>query len=314
MANTSFEPHGPITGILGINAAVDKVECGSTGCSEGFVKPTISEAMVSAGCIGSSSYSLFLDEDNARSPSILFGGVDTARFAGPLVTLHTKSHERSASLLHTKAHENASIPDRYPKQILRLAKMTTRLNGTTQQTYKTSRSRDAAYLDTGSKGFVLPDDWVSSIFNDLRQLSAGGKTKTPSYAREMVIACDDKDAGISLTFTFADQSGNSAEVDVPLRELVVPLGLLYTDTMLALRKFGIPGANASDICVVDINKSSTFREDGLIILGDPFFRSAYTYNNLDQNTISIAKPAYNSKTERIVPVGKGPVPKLRGTG
>jgi hypothetical protein len=88
-------------GILGINAAVDKVECGSEGCTEGFAKPTISEAMVSAECIGSSSFSLFLDEDNARRPSVLFGGVDTARFTGPLVTLHTKPHE------------NISIPDRY---------------------------------------------------------------------------------------------------------------------------------------------------------------------------------------------------------
>jgi len=69
------------------------------------------------------------------------------------------------------------------------------------------------------------------------------------------------------------------------------------------------------VCLINIARSSEV--DGssdLILLGDPFFRSAYTYNNLDQNTISIAKPAYNSTTEHVVPIGKGPVPKLFGTG
>lgn len=315
VASASLRHSGPMVGILGINGAVDKVECGSEGCMEGFVKPTISEAMVSAGCIGSSSYSLFLDGDNARSPSILFGGVDTAKFTGLLVTLQTKARENKVSLLHPKSYENTSILDRYPKQILRLAKMTTRLNGIALQTYNTTKGRDAAYLDTGSKGFVLPDDWISSISDLMQRLSAGGKTKNPASTTEMVIDCDDMDAEVSLRFTFVDETGSSADVVVPLSELVVPLGLLYTDTKQALEKFGIPGANESNICVVNIKGSSTFRQDGIIILGDPFFRSAYTYNNLDQNTISIAKPAYNSKkAERIVPIGKGPVPKLYGTG
>jgi hypothetical protein len=314
VASASFRHSGPMIGILGINAAVDKVECGSEGCTEGFVQPTISEAMVSAGCIGSSSYSLFLDEDNTRGPSILFGGVDTAKFTGPLVTLHTKPHENKVSRLHTRPHQSSSIPDRYPKQNLRLAKVTTHLNGTALQTYETTQGRDAAYLDTGSKGFVLPDDWVSSIFNELQQLSAGGKTKHHASATEMVIGCDDTDTDFSLKFTFVDETGSSAHVDVALRELVVPLGLLYTDTAQALEKFGIPGASASNICVVNIKRSSAFREGEIIILGDAFFRSAFTYNNLDQNTISIARPAYNAKAEHIVPIGKGPVPRLYGSG
>jgi hypothetical protein len=314
VASASLRHSGPMIGVLGINAAVDKVECGSGGCTEGLVKPTISEAMVSAGCIGSSSYSLFLDEDNVRRPSVLFGGVDTAKFTGPLVTLQTKAHENKVNLLHPKSYENTSIPDRYPKQILRLAKMATHLNGTALETYETTQGRDAAYLDTGSKGFVFPDDWVLSIFSELQQLSAGGKTKYHADATEMAIGCDDMDADISLSFTFVDETGSSAHVDVALRELVVPLGLLYAGTAQALEKFGSPGASASNICVVNIKRSSAFREGEIIILGDAFFRSAYTYNNLDQNTISIARPAYHAKAEHIVPIGKGPVPKLYGTG
>jgi hypothetical protein len=142
--------------------------------------------------------------------------------------------------------------------------MTTRLNGIALQTYNTTKGRDAAYLDTGSKGFVLPDDWISSISDLMQHLSAGGKTKNPASTTEMVIDCDDMDAEVSLGFTFVDETGSSADVDVPLRELVVPLGLLYTDTAQALEKCGIPGANASNICVVNIKESNTLRQDGII--------------------------------------------------
>lgn len=271
----------------------------SEGCTEA-VKPTISEAMASAGCIGSSSYSHFLDEVNTQNPSILFGGVDTTKFTGPLVTLHTN------------AHDNVSLPDRHLKQALRLVQMTTRLNGTAQQTYKPMKSRDAVDIDSGSKGIVLPDDWVSSISNGLQQVFAGGKRM--NYTAEMAIPCDDFDTAVSLDFTLADETERSMHVGIPLRELVVPLVFLYTNTTQALENFGIPGANASNVCVVNIKRSSAFRQDDLFILGDSFFRSAYTYSNLDQNTISIARPAYNSKSERVVPIGKGAIPELFETG
>lgn len=300
-ASASIQYKGLTTGILGLNAAMGRAKCLKDGCTgPGSLQPTISEAMASAGCIGSSSYSLFLDEDNARSPSILFGGVDTARFTGPLVTLHTK------------LHANESLADRYVSQTLRLAKMTARLNGTAQQTYWPAKDRDAVDVDTGSKGITLDADWVSSIFSGWQQISVAKKTS--SYAKKMLISCDDIDADITLDFTFADETARSVQVDIPLREMVAPLGSLYPNITLALEEYGIPGANASNICVVNI-LSSTARHDFSTLLGDPFFRSAYTYNNLDQNTISIARPAYNPKAkERIIPIGRGPVPKLYGTG
>ena len=211
VASASIQHFGSTTGVLGINAAVGKAECLHGGCTKA-VKPTISEAMASAGCIGSSSYSLSLDDDNGRSPSILFGGIDTAKFTGPLVTLHTKPHE------------NASLPDRHQKQVLRLAEMTTRLNSTPRRTYKPENGRDAVDIDTGSKGIILPDDWVSSIFSGLQQMSAGRRQK--DYPAEMVISCDAIDANVSLDFTLADETERSVQVGIPLRELVVPLGFL----------------------------------------------------------------------------------------
>lgn len=300
VASASIQHDGFTTGILGLNAAVGKRKCFGGGCTDpNSVKPSISEAMASAGCIGSSSYSLFLVEDNARDPSILFGEVDTARFTGPLVTLHTK------------LHANESLPDRHITQTLRLTKMTTRLNGTAQQTYRPAQGRDAVHVDTGSKGIVLAADWLPSIFNDLQHISAGRKTS--SYDMRMLISCDDIDANVSLDFTFAGETGRTVHVDIPLRETVILLRDAYTNTTGALEDYGIPEANAGNICVVNI-RPSTARHDFETLLGDPFFRSAYTYNHLDQNTISIARPAYKSKAEHIIPIGRGPVPRLYGAG
>jgi hypothetical protein len=43
--------------------------------------------MVAQGLINSNAYSLFLNDLNASTGNILFGGVDTARYNGPLATL-----------------------------------------------------------------------------------------------------------------------------------------------------------------------------------------------------------------------------------
>jgi hypothetical protein len=129
----------------------------------------------------------------------------------------------------------------------------------------------------------------------------------------MLISCDDIDANVSLDFTFADETGRTVHVDIPLRETVILLRDAYTNTTGALEDYGIPEANAGNIGVVNI-RPSTARHDFETLLGDPFLRSAYTYNHLDQNTISIARPAYKSKAEHIIPIGRGPVPRLYGTG
>lgn len=72
----------------------------------------------------------------------------------------------------------------------------------------------------------------------------------------MLISCDDIDADVSLNFTFADETGRTVQVDIPLRETVIPLRDAYTNTMGALEDSDIPKANASNICVVSIRPST----------------------------------------------------------
>jgi hypothetical protein len=48
--------------------------------------PTVIDKMVGQGLIESRAYSLYLDDIDASTGSLLFGGVDLEKFSGPLVT------------------------------------------------------------------------------------------------------------------------------------------------------------------------------------------------------------------------------------
>lgn len=73
--------HGSF-GVLGIGTRALEADAGL-----GYQMPTFNDALVATGYIGSNSYSLFLDHKDSPSGSILFGGVDTSKFTGPLSEL-----------------------------------------------------------------------------------------------------------------------------------------------------------------------------------------------------------------------------------
>ena len=54
------------------------------------------------------------------------------------------------------------------------------------------------------------------------------RKETSSNDTRMLISCDDIDADVSLNFTFADETGRTVQVDIPLCETVIPLRDAYT--------------------------------------------------------------------------------------
>ena len=80
-------------GIMGVSYDGDETgTCpgGEIGCPGSFNIPTVPDALYNQGYIGSRSYSLYLDTIEELKGSILFGGVDTAKFTGELVSLATQ--------------------------------------------------------------------------------------------------------------------------------------------------------------------------------------------------------------------------------
>lgn len=73
------------TGILGIGYPSDEAICKPSGCPGQY--PTMVQNMVSQKLINTQAYSLWLDDLQASTGSVLFGGVDTAKYMGSLATL-----------------------------------------------------------------------------------------------------------------------------------------------------------------------------------------------------------------------------------
>lgn len=288
---------GTTLGILGINTKIGKSECQQKNCTEDYVKPVISDAMVSAGCISSSSYSLYLNNSETQSGGILFGGVDTAKFKGPLITLRT-----------TPSGSNHLGSGQYAAQQVRLTHLTVHANATAQLNLSLARGNDAVLLDSGSEGLLLPSDWALRIYDEVQI-----PRRVTDELRPLgipIIPCDSISADHSLEFALADDAGSSIHVSMPTRDLVVPARDGHHNGTHPWY------VNGTEMCAF-LLAGSGFKSDSNerdTILGGVFLHHTYTYYNLDQHTISIAEAVFNSTTENVVAIGKGPVPKLTGTG
>jgi hypothetical protein len=110
---------------------------------------------------------------------------------------------------------------------------------------------------------------------------------------------------MALTFTLEDESGNSTQIDVPFCELLVPIKNRTSTRMEPIVEDDKP------LCRLVLRPTNDSADCSL---GDPFLRSAYTFYNLAQHTISFAQASNNSTGDNVIPIGKGPTPKLSGTG
>lgn len=81
-------PTAPQYAIMGVSYDGQETDaCDGEGCVDGFLIPTIPDALYAAGYIRSRSFSLYLDDVVEQKGSILFSGVDTTKFNGQLTTI-----------------------------------------------------------------------------------------------------------------------------------------------------------------------------------------------------------------------------------
>lgn len=75
-------------GILGIGYKINEVQVGRSGLK---AYDNVPAAMVAQNLISSNAYSLYLNDLDSSTGSILFGGIDTEQFEGTLATLPVQS-------------------------------------------------------------------------------------------------------------------------------------------------------------------------------------------------------------------------------
>lgn len=151
----------------------------------------VPQKMVSEGLINSNAYSLWLNDLDASTGSILFGGVNTDKYTGSLQTLPIIKEEGI-----------------YAEFLIALTSVG--ING--DDTSIASGLSDAALLDSGTSLMYLPDAIATKIF------SAVGATYDENEGAA-IINCDMANNDTTIDFTFS-----SPTISVAMSELVIVAG------------------------------------------------------------------------------------------
>ncbi|RYO75429.1 hypothetical protein DL766_010017 [Monosporascus sp. MC13-8B] len=176
-------------GILGIGYPVNEVQVGRAQMEPYENLPA---KMVSAGRIQSNAYSLWLNDLDANSGNILFGGVDTERYVGPLHTLPIE------------AKGGAYCDFRITLTSLLLG-----------DEVIADDAALAVLLDSGSSLTYLPETWVRKIYRKVgaQYDSSNGAAYVP---------CALAGSSDTLDFTFSEP-----RISVAMDELVLNIYTAY---------------------------------------------------------------------------------------
>jgi len=171
-------------GILGIGYQINEVQVGRAGKAAYNNLPA---QLVADGVIQSNAFSLWLNDLDASTGSILFGGVDTAKYHGSLETLPIQQESGY-----------------YAEFLITLTEVTL------GDTVIAKNQAQAVLLDSGSSLTYLPDAMTEAIYE---QVSA----QYSSSNGAAFVPCSLADNTTTLNFTFS-----SPTISVPMSELVLP--------------------------------------------------------------------------------------------
>ncbi|QSZ35474.1 hypothetical protein DSL72_008344 [Monilinia vaccinii-corymbosi] len=196
-------------GVLGIGYEINEAQVGRTGK---LAYNNLPSQMVADGLINSNAYSLWLNDLDASTGSILFGGVDTAKYDGQLATLPIQKESGY-----------------YAEFLIVLTEVTL------GDSVIAKNQALAVLLDSGSSLTYLPDAIAEAIYELVN-------AKYDPSAGAAYVPCSLASNSSALKFTFT-----SPTIQVTMDELVIPVTstngrqLTFTDGSAACL-FGIAPA------------------------------------------------------------------------
>lgn len=258
------------TGIMGIGYNTSEANLGT---GNGTVYANLPFALVDSGIINSEAYSLWLNDLDSSTGNVLFGGIDTAKYTGDLISVQVYPSSRSGLVTSfTVAFTSLSA---------------TSSSGSDQLT--PSDYAEPAILDSGTTITLLPNNVAQSVFDEL------GATVSRELGA-VVVPCALQNNNGTLNYGFGGPSGPTIRVAVSdlILPLVLPNGRVptYTDGTTACQ-LGIQAAG-----------------DLPILFGDTFLRSAYVVYDLVNNRIALAQTKFNTTDSNVVafPSNGAPIP------
>ncbi|KAH8666422.1 aspartic peptidase domain-containing protein [Xylariales sp. PMI_506] len=261
---------------FGVATASDQIGLGIFGVGWGanLDYPNFIDDLVLQNVTNLKAYSLALGTEisSKNQSAIIFGGVDTKKFVGPLATFPNLPPQ------------NGEPIQRYWIQLTSIGMSGVPLTGsnttstTTTQTF--SNTTFPVVLDSGSTLHSLPRALLSEI-----TLLLGGDG-TVYQDRYFAIPCSALNSTATIDYTFTSSSGSGSDSNTTITIRAPVSDSVYQP---------LPGecalaASPSDASSVADN-----------ILGDPFLRSAYVVFDQDNREISLAQYANCGASVQAIP-------------
>lgn len=242
--------------------------------SRGYQVPTITDHLVELGYIHRKAFSLYLDDQDAGTGSIIFGGIDSSKYTGDLITVPvTPVKEQGISVY----------------LVWRIPLTSISFHGANGSTILTPPDMATpGVLDSGTSSIFLPEALAKRVYAGL-----GAVEFTIDGVTAWAADCSYVKSNASLSFQFGGSKGPTIHV---------PVGQILGDIPIFAFGNGVPA------CLVQIGASmeTVTEEAGGLLLGDPLMRNAYIVYDLENNEISLAQAKFNQRgTSHIQAIPRG---------
>lgn len=228
--------------------------------------PNLPVAMHKAGSIKTIAYSLWLNDLDANTGSILFGGIDTGKFVGPMSRIKILEGSNDVFTHFTVAMTSLEATSPSGTDVL------------TSESFPIK-----AILDAGTTLSYVPQDLAEQVWDEV------GAVYDASMSMAILPCSHARHQGY-FSFGFAGPGG--PKINITMDELVVDLTNGRYQSQFSSGKW-----DGELVCQFGVQNSSS----SPYLLGDTFLRSAYVVYDLVNNEIGLAATDFNSTKTNIVP-------------
>lgn len=205
------------------------------------------------------------------SGTILFGGIDTSKYTGDLVTLN---------LLPVPVSTTQGTEYIVYEFVVAVTALSATSSGKTTHFFSGGEADGSSgslpvLLDTGSAAWTVP----TSVYNEVARL-------LPNLDQYGNLPCSAASDNISLTLTF----GGAAQITVPVSELIVPVYDASTNEQNTT-------SSGEPLCTFMLSPGQATTDQPFLTLGDAILRSMYVVFDLDNGQVSIAQAKTNTSTD-----------------
>ncbi|KAL9608005.1 MAG: hypothetical protein Q9167_007137 [Letrouitia subvulpina] len=248
LISTSAGPR--VTGMMGL--VFETVE-NAVITNGSMLYPTITSELKVQGLIHTQSLSMWLNTADSSDGSILFGGIDNAKFKGPLIGLPMTWPSGPVKVFSVQ-FTSLSVS-----------------NGGPPVTLTSNTTILPAIIDSGSSVAMVPSFLAESIFRYFGAVTDDPRLKQAGLGNGGIVPCN---LSTSVgTFVFGFGGPNGPKISLAASELVMPWAKNLT--------FG----DYSPACLLGIRGWDSPH----LLLGDSFLRSAYAVFDLETRQVALAQ-------------------------